>query len=134
MYSGRNGLAMMRFYRHADIDTSQAKLDRATLRRAWTFVRPYRLMLLAYLGVIVLPAVSQVIPPFIFKRLIDHAIPARDLGSVNRLALGAVALAVFTSGLSLVNRWFGARIGEGMIYDLRAALYDHVQGMPLAFF
>ena len=124
----------MRFHRGFEVDVSQAKLDRANARRAWGFLRPYRLLLAGYLGVILLSSVLQVVPPFVFKRLIDHAIPARDLGSVDRLAVLAVILAVVTSGLSLVNRWFGARIGEGLIYDLRSALYRHVQAMPLAFF
>ena len=122
------------FHSRLDIDTSNAKVDRATARRAWSFLAAYRMLLAGYLLVIALSSVLQVVPPFIFKRLIDHAIPARDLGSVNRLALAAIGVAVATSGLSLVNRWYGARIGEGIIYDLRAALHEHVQRMPLAFF
>ena len=124
----------MRYVRGADIDVDNARLDRAVARRAWAFVRPYRAMLLVYLGVIVLASVLGVVPPLIFKQLIDHAIPERDMGLVNLLAFAAVGLAVVTTGLSLLNRWFGARIGEGVIYDLRVALYNHVQSMPIAFF
>jgi ATP-binding cassette subfamily B protein len=124
----------MRYWRSVDIDVDNARLDRAVTRRAWEFVRPYRAMLFLYLGVIVLAATLGVVPPLIFKQLIDHAIPERDMGMVNLLAFTAVALAVVTTGLSLLNRWFGARIGEGVIYDLRVALYNHVQSMPIAFF
>ncbi|HVF76094.1 MAG TPA: ABC transporter ATP-binding protein [Acidimicrobiales bacterium] len=124
----------MRYLRGADIDVDNARLDRAVVRRAWAFVRPYRAMLFVYLGVIVLASVLGVVPPLIFKHLIDHAIPERDMGLVNLLAFAAVGLAVVTTGLSLLNRWFGARIGEGVIYDLRVALYHHVQSMPIAFF
>ena len=124
----------MRYFRGADIDVENATFDRATTRRAWTFVRPYRTMLLLYLGAIVVSAVLGVVPPLIFKQLIDHAIPDRDLGAVNLLAVAAVGLAVVITGLSLLQRWFGARIGEGVIYDLRVALYRHVQSMPVAFF
>src|ERR1051325_3503339 len=125
---------MMRFHRGLDIDTSQAHLDRANSLRAWKYLRPYRMMLLASLGVITMASIVSVAPAFVFKRLIDHSTPARDLGSVDRLAAAAVGLALFTTTLSLVNRWFGARIGEGLIYDLRSDLYRHVQAMPLAFF
>ena len=124
----------MRYFHGADIDVEKARIDRAVARRAWSFVRPYRTMLLLYLAAIVVSAVLGVVPPLIFKQLIDEAIPDRDLGAVNLLAVSAVGLAVVTTGLSLLNRWFGARIGEGVIYDLRVALYRHVQSMPVAFF
>ena len=125
---------MMRYRRGADLDLENAKLDRAVARRAWQFLRPYRTLLLFYLAAIVVSSVLGVLPPLIFKRLIDDAIPAHDLGAVNLLAMAAVGVAVVTTALSLLNRWFGARIGEGIIYDLRVALYRHVQSMPLAFF
>ncbi|MBW3669399.1 MAG: ABC transporter ATP-binding protein/permease [Actinobacteria bacterium] len=124
----------MRYRRGADLDLENAKLDRAVARRAWQFLRPYRALLLLYLVAIVVSSALGVLPPLIFKRLIDDAIPARDLGAVNLLAMAAVGVAVVTTALSLLNRWFGARIGEGVIYDLRVALYHHVQSMPLAFF
>ena len=125
---------MMRYRRGADIDLENAKLDRAVARRAWAFVQPYRTMLLLYLAAIVVSSVMGVLPPLVFKRLIDDAIPSGDLGAVNLLAVAAVGIAVVTTALSLLNRWFGARIGEGLIYDLRVALYRHVQSMPVAFF
>jgi ATP-binding cassette subfamily B protein len=74
------------------------------------------------------------LPPLLVKRLIDHAIPRHDLHSVNVLAVGMVGLALATTAISLINRWLGSKIGEGLIYDLRTALYDHVQRMPIAFF
>ncbi|MDQ3758156.1 MAG: ABC transporter transmembrane domain-containing protein, partial [Actinomycetota bacterium] len=124
----------MRYYHASGVEAENARIDSAVARRAWAFVRPFRRMLLVYLACIVLLSVLGVLPPLIFKQLIDEAIPRRDLGAVNLLALAAVGLAVLTTGLSLLNRWFGARIGEGLIFDLRVALYRHVQGMPLAFF
>lgn len=113
-------------------------LDRRTMRRAWRFVGAYRVVLGAYLGCIAASAVLGVIPPLLLKRLIDSAIPQaklhRHFGSIDLIALSLVTLALVAGGLSLLNRWLGARIGEGLIYDLRTALYDHVQRMPLAFF
>ena len=117
-------------------ELKNAKVDRVTLRRAWGLARAYRARLVAYLGTIVLAALVGTLPPLVFKALIDNALPPgrHDPGLVNLLFAAAVALAVVTTGLNLANRWLGSRIGEGLIYDLRVALYDHVQRMPIAFF
>jgi ATP-binding cassette subfamily B protein len=112
----------------------KAQVSRASLRRIARFVAPYRMLLAVYLLAIVAAAVIGIVPPLLVKRLIDHAIPRHDLGSVNMLAAGMVGLALATTGISLINRWLGSKIGEGLIYDLRTALYDHVQRMPIAFF
>ncbi len=92
--------------------------------------------MLAYAGAIVLAAVVGTLPPLIFKALIDDAlVPGHgDPALVNRLFAVAVAVALAITGMNLVNRWLGSSIGEGLIYDLRVALYDHVQRMPIAFF
>jgi ATP-binding cassette subfamily B protein len=113
-----------------------AKVTRTTLGRIWGFARAYRGHLVAYLVTIVLAALVGTLPPLVFKALIDNALPPghHDPGLVNWLFLTAVALAVAITGLNLVNRWLASRIGEGLIYDLRVALYDHVQRMPIAFF
>src|SRR5262245_25578599 len=117
-------------------ELKKAKVDRATLVRVWGFARPYRGHLLAYLGTIGLAALLGTLPPLVFKALIDNALPPghRDPALVNWLFAAAVALAIAVTGLNLVNRWLGSRIGEGLIYDMRVALYDHVQRMPIAFF
>jgi len=109
-------------------------LDRRTVGRVWRFARAYRPMLALFLAAIVVTSVLDIVPPLIFRRLIDFAIPRRDLGSVTALASVAVVVAIGSSAGSVVQRWFSARIGEGLIYDLRSALYDHVQRMPVAFF
>ena len=112
----------------------KASVDRASLRRIWRFLAPYKVLLALYLLAIVASAVVGALPPLLVKRLIDHSIPQHDLHSVDMLAAGMVALALAITAISLVNRWFASRIGEGLIYDLRTALYAHVQRMPIAFF
>ncbi len=112
-----------------------AKLDRLVLRRVWAFARPYRFMLAGYVATILVSAVITILPPLVFRAIIDHhAIPRRDLAGLNRLALLALGLAVVDLVLNLFQRWWTARIGEGLIFDLRSALYEHVHRMPLAFF
>ena len=111
-----------------------ATVTPGTLPRIWHFLRPYRLRLALYLLVIVATAVVGSIPPLLVRALIDKGIPRHDVALVDILAVGMVGLALLTTALSLVNRWFGSVIGEGIIYDLRVQLYDHVQRMPVAFF
>ena len=127
---------MARFARLDPEELKNAKVNRATLQRAWGFARAYRGRLIAYLGTIALAALVGTLPPLLFKALIDNALPPghRDPGLVNWLFVIAVVVAVVITGLNLVNRWLGSTIGEGLIYDLRVALFDHVQRMPLAFF
>lgn len=111
-----------------------ANITRGTLKRIWRFIRPYRVRLGIYLLVIVGSSVVGSIPPLLVRDLIDKGISHRDLTVVDALAAGMVGLALAQTALSLVNRWFGSVIGEGLIYDLRVQLFDHVQRMPVAFF
>jgi ATP-binding cassette subfamily B protein len=112
-----------------------ASVGRPVLRRVWAFARPYRAVISVYVATILLDAVIGILPPLVFRSIIDHhAVPRRDLAGLNMLALLALGLAFADAGLNLVQRWWAARIGESLIFDLRSALYDHVQRMPLAFF
>jgi ATP-binding cassette, subfamily B, bacterial len=109
-------------------------LDRAMLRRAWKFATPYKKLIALSLVTIVAAAGVAVLPPLVFKRIIDDAIPNQDFGLVNIMFVAAVALAISSTALNVFNRWISAMIGEGLIYDLRVRLYDHVQKMPIGFF
>src|SRR5947209_2346351 len=108
-------------------------LDRHVVRRVWTFARPYRRMILGFLATIVASSFIGIVPPLIFRRIIN-VIPHKDFGAIDVLAVLAVGLALADAGLSVVQRWWSSRIGEGLIFDLRTALFDHTQRMPLAFF
>ncbi|MGH9268633.1 MAG: ABC transporter ATP-binding protein, partial [Acidimicrobiales bacterium] len=114
-------------------ELARATVRADTLRRAWGFARPYTGPLAFYLGTIAVLAVVAVLPPLVFKRLIDVAIPRRDMSLVNLLVATAVGLALAETALRLCNRWLAARIGEGIIFDLRTALFGHVQRMPTFF-
>jgi ATP-binding cassette subfamily B protein len=110
-----------------------ATLSKSLVRRVLGFARPYRWMLVGFLVIIVLEALVALVPVLLFKQIID-IIPSGDRGQVTFLALLIVAAAVATAGLSFFDRWWSSRIGEGVIYDLRVKLFDHVQRLPLAFF
>jgi ATP-binding cassette subfamily B protein len=111
------------------------KLDRKVVRRVLLFARPYRWMLIGFVVTILADTILTIIPPLIFRAILDHhAIPRRDLRGVDVLALVAVAVALGDLVLTLFQRWWTALIGEGLIFDMRSALFEHVNQMPLAFF
>jgi ATP-binding cassette subfamily B protein len=124
---------MLRSYTR-DQSVAKQRLAPGTVPRIWRFARPYRRDLAIFLICVVLDAAVTVATPLLFRSLIDTAIPQRRLSLVYGIAGVVAGLAVFDAGISLANRWYSARIGEGLIYDLRAKVYDHVQRMPIAFF
>ncbi|MDX6213319.1 MAG: ATP-binding cassette, subfamily bacterial [Frankiales bacterium] len=117
-----------------DPSVGKKRLAAGTVRRVWGFARPYRRALSVFLVTVVLDALVSVATPLLFRSLIDTALPQRRLSMVYGIAFAVAGLAVFDAGLSLAQRWYSARIGEGLIYDMRTQVYDHVQRMPIAFF
>jgi ATP-binding cassette subfamily B protein len=111
-----------------------ASVDRSLVWRVWRFARPYRWTLLGYLLIIVVTALVALVPPLLFRSIIDSAIPDRDRAFLNLLAGLAVLAALVGALLAVADRYVSSRIGEGVIYDLRVALFAHVQRMPVAFF
>jgi ATP-binding cassette subfamily B protein len=110
------------------------RLERDLLRRVLKLARPYRKQLIGFVISVILAAVVSAIPPLILRAVIDTAIPEKDRSLVALLAGAAVFLALFNALLSLIQRYYSARIGEGLIFDMRTALFDHVQHQPLSFF
>ena len=117
-----------------DRAVAQQRLAPGTLRRILAFARPYRAQLAVFLVLIALGAAAGAATPWLFQRLIDDGISAGDTGLVVGIAAVVAAIAVASAGLGVAERWVSARIGEGLIHDLRTAVFDHVQRMPLAFF
>ena len=111
-----------------------AKLGRHTYRRVWTFARPYRGTIALFLVAILAAAVLGIIPPLVVRHILDHAIPDKNRSSIVWLAALAVAAALVDAALAIVQRWCSARVGEGLIADLRRTLFAKVQRLPIAFF
>ncbi len=126
---------MLRSMRNSD-RVAQHKLSRGTTRRIIAFARPYRRDITVFLLTVVAAAGIGVATPVLAGRVINALSPVREGagGTVVRLALMIAGLAVIDALLSLAQRWYSARIGEGIILDLRTRVYDHVQRMPLQFF
>ncbi|HET6210636.1 MAG TPA: ABC transporter ATP-binding protein, partial [Jatrophihabitans sp.] len=124
---------VMRSMRRDPALTKRA-LRAGTARRVLGFALPYRLILLLFLAVIVLDSLIGVATPVLAGRIVNQITGHGKVHTVVLIALTIAGLAVIDTGLSLAQRWYSARIGEGLIYDLRTAVFDHVQRMPLAFF
>ena len=122
-----------RMSRDPDLVAGKA-VDKAVLRRVLGFARAYRRLLIAFVLAILAGSIVGILPPLVFRSIVDHHAVPRRLGGLDRLALLALSLAFADAALNILQRWLSARIAEGLIFDLRSALYDHVQGMPLAFF
>ncbi len=109
-------------------------MNRRLLRRVAGYGRPYVGRLGVILGTILVISLLTLAPPLLMRDLIDVAIPAEDLSRVTLLGLGMVAVPLFSGIFGVLQRWAAASVGEGVIYDLRRQLFDHLQRMPLAFF
>jgi ATP-binding cassette subfamily B protein len=108
--------------------------DKGVARRAWAFARPFRWSILGFLVIIAFDAIVGLLPPLLFRAVLDTAIPEADKTLVVVLATVTVLVALLDAALGVTQRWFGARVGEGMIFELRTAAFDKVQQMPIAFF
>lgn len=106
----------------------------ATLRRIGGFARRHRSKLVLFLVLSTVTAVLTVASPLLAGRVVDEIVAGAALRVIVTLALLIAAVAVAEAAFGLLNRWFSARIGEGLILDLRTAVFDHVQRMPVAFF
>ena len=124
---------LLHSYRN-DRSVAKQKLAPGTVRRILSFARPYRRELGVFVSLVVLAAAVSVLTPLLVRRLLDDAIPNKDLGLVWTIFLVYSGLVILDGVLALANRWYSSRIGEGLIFDLRSQVYDHVQRMPLAFF
>ena len=111
-----------------------SKLARETAKRVWGFARPYRATIAVFLLAIIAAAVLALVPPLVVRQIIDVAIPDENRSAIWWLAALAVGAALADAVLQIVQRWGSARVGEGLIADLRRALYAKVQRLPLAFF
>ncbi len=110
------------------------KISGATIKRILTFARPHRKTITLFIVVSVALAVLGVVTPVLAGRVVNAITGGQDISAVVWLAVGIAIVALLDAGLSVLNRLLSSRVGEGLIYDLRTTVYDHVQTMPLAFF
>ncbi|MCC7106734.1 MAG: ABC transporter ATP-binding protein [Chloroflexi bacterium] len=121
------------YLRH-DEQRDKPAINRVVLRRVAAYAWPYRFVILTMLATIIGSTILDLIPPLLYRQLIDHALPNSDFGHLNLLALGMIGIPILDSLLSVGQRWLSARVGEGVIFDLRRGLFEHLQRMSLRFF
>ncbi len=117
-----------------DSSVKERRLAPGTTRRVLGYARPYKKAIAWFLGLVVVESALVVATPLLLKAIIDDGIYPKDSGVVVRLSLLVALIALVGGVLTLVERWFSARIGEGLIYDLRTQVFSHVLRQPVAFF
>ena len=117
-----------------DEEQDRPRIDWALLKRVLAYARPYRVHLALVLGTIVVISLLSLVPPLLMRSLIDTAIPAADLGLVTLLGLGMVGVPLVNGIVGVLQRWASASMGQGIIFDLRRGLFDHLQRQSIAFF
>jgi ATP-binding cassette subfamily B protein len=131
MMGGRG--SMVRSYRQDESVVSH-KLAPGTFRRIVGFAKPYRRQIALFLLLVIFDAILVIVTPLLLRKIIDDGVIPKDQSVVITYAGIAAVVAVVDAGLSLLQRWYSAQVGEGLIYDLRTRVFAHVQRMPIAFF
>jgi len=118
----------------ADPSVKEQKLKPGTVKRIFSFARPYRTSIIIYLATVVVDAGLIVATPLLLKRLIDEGVIPKDPSVVTNLAILVGLIAIADAAFNMLGRYFSSRIGEGLIYDLRSLVFAHVQKQSIAFF
>jgi ATP-binding cassette subfamily B protein len=117
-----------------DEDQPRPDINRETIKRVLSYAKGYKGEMAVVLVTIIVISILTVIPPLLMKGLIDTAIPEESIRLVTLLGLGMIAVPLINGIIGVVQRRATAGMGEGVIFDLRRQLYDHLQGMSLGFF
>ncbi len=121
-------------YMHGFDAQARPAVTRRLIVRVLHYARPYRRQILGLLASILLTTGLGLLNPLIFRQIIDVALPEQDIALLNLLAFGMVLIPLLNGGINIVQSKLNVAIGEGVIYDLRVALYRHLQQMSLRFF
>jgi ATP-binding cassette, subfamily B, bacterial len=117
-----------------DESKGKPELNRQLIQRVLKYATPYWGGILMLLVMIILQSLIELIPPLLYRELIDNVLPAGNLRALNLLALAMVGIPIVSGLMGVVERYFSSRVGEGVIYDLRQEMYAHLQQMSLRFF
>jgi ATP-binding cassette subfamily B protein len=118
----------------SDQSVKNQKLKAGTFKRILAFASPYRKYLIIFLTTVVIDALLVVATPLLLRSLVDQGVVKGRGDVVTKLALIVGLLAIADAVFSALGRWFSSRIGEGLIYDLRSQVFEHVQKQSIAFF
>jgi len=124
------------WFRYISYDEKKGKatVDRSLLRRVAVYAKPHIWSVAIVLVTILSISLLELIPPLLYRDLIDNVLPNGDVRRLNLVALAMLAIPLLTGAISVIQRYFSAMAGEGIIFDLRQQMYDHLQRMSLRFF
>jgi ATP-binding cassette subfamily B protein len=125
--------SVMRSMRRDESVTEQ-QVTKGTAKRMFQFARPYRKILAWFLVLVIIDAILGVINPLLFRSIINNGINGHNKTLIVILSLVAAGVAFTATGLSIAMRWVSAKVGEGLIFDMRSQVFGHIQKMPIAFF
>lgn len=117
-----------------DRSVKKKQLSSGTLKRVMTYATEFRVYIFIYLSLLVFDSLLVVAAPLLFKRIVDTAIPNKDLGMVINMSLLIAGTAILGAVLGLISRRMSSTIGEGLIFNMRTQVFDHVQQQSIAFF
>lgn len=118
----------------SDSSVKNQSLSGGTVRRVMTYASGLKKSIAVYLVLLVIDSILVIAQPLMFKRIVDTAIPAKDSTAVTQMAIGIAFIAIVSAALGVVSRRIQSQIGEGLIYNLRTEVFDHVQRQSIAFF
>jgi ATP-binding cassette subfamily B protein len=118
----------------SDQSVKNAKLKPGTLKRIFAYAIPYKSVFALFLICLIADAVLTVATPLLLRELIDNGVIPKDRSVVTTMAVAVALLAIASALVNIVVRWISAKIGEGLIYDLRSQVFRHVQEQSIAFF
>jgi len=118
----------------ADQSVKNQKLKPGTLKRIIGFALPYKVSLSLFMITVIIDAFLIIATPLLIKQLIDNGVIPGNDSLVTKLAAVVALIAILDAVFSMIGRWFSSRIGEGLIFDLRKMVFEHVQKQSIAFF
>jgi ATP-binding cassette subfamily B protein len=118
----------------SDQSVKNAKLRPGTLKRIFAYAIPYRPTFILFFICLIVDSVLTISTPLLLRELIDKGVIPKDREVVTKMAIAVAILSILTAVVNIVVRWISAKIGEGLIYDLRSQVFRHVQEQSIAFF
>ena len=117
-----------------DRSVKKKQLSSGTVKRVMTYATEFRVYIFVYLSLLVFDSLLVVAAPLLFRRIVDTAIPNKDSGMVINMSLLIAGTAILGAALGLISRRMSSTIGEGLIFNMRTQVFDHVQQQSIAFF
>ncbi len=133
-FGGGGGMGGGRLRRLSSVEDEKPQITWKLMKRVLSYARPYRWQLVGMLLIILITTGLALLTPLLMRNLIDVALPNKDMNRLVAVTLGLLAIPLISAGVTVLQRYLNSAVGEGVTYDLRVALFTHLQAMSLRFF